>query len=398
MFTRGLRIPADGRLAMRCSLVWPDALCPPLLIPRIPTLRPARWRRGALDLFPARRNRAGLVELALCPLGPGPQIGPGLLQHRGARLGGGLDAAQLGGVLALAALSSASAAWTRACMASRSSSRSRVASARTWSSIRARLLVRPVGVGPRRVRAGLGRGGPLPGGAGGFLVLGRLLARLVAVGLGGADEGLGLGAGPLDRLPRFGGRAVGALTGGSDGGGLVRLSRSHCGVPVGGRGADLPCGLAPGMLDGLVGLLPDGLPGFLVLDDPFPQFRLGGAGVGAAVSASAWAASAASSAVEPRLALSAARPELQRLPGVPRRGQRPSPRWITSGLVATWRCSAGLLAQGPNSARRAGQALDVSRRVAPARLADPLPPAPGSPPRARRARKAVRCGVLGSSQ
>ena len=86
--------------------------------------------------------------------------------------------------------SSASAAWTRACMASRSSSRSRVASAQRLVEHPGRFLVCPVrAFSPRRVRACLRRGGPLVGGPGGFLVLGRLLACLVTLCLGGADAG-----------------------------------------------------------------------------------------------------------------------------------------------------------------------------------------------------------------
>ena len=53
---------------------------------------------------PRLDRRARLVELVLGALGPGPQIGPGLLQYRGVRLSGGLNAGKLCRVLALAAL------------------------------------------------------------------------------------------------------------------------------------------------------------------------------------------------------------------------------------------------------------------------------------------------------
>ena len=93
--------------------------------------------------------------------------------------------------------------------------------------------------GPRGLRAcvlgtGLGRGGPLPGGPGGLLMLARQLPRLVALGLGGADQSVSVGTGPLDRLPRFGGRPIRSLARGGDGGVLVRLGLSHRGVPLGG--------------------------------------------------------------------------------------------------------------------------------------------------------------------
>ena len=110
-------------------------------------------------------------------------------------------------------------------------------------------LARGVLAGPRGLRAcvldtGLGRGGPLPGGPGGLLMLVRLFARLVPGGFGGADEGLSLGPGLFDRLLCFGGRAVGALAGGGDGGGLVRFGCGHRGVPFAGGGVDAGLRLA----------------------------------------------------------------------------------------------------------------------------------------------------------
>ena len=109
-----------------------EALSRLLVLPAAPAPSLRSATGGRLPFLSAR-----LVELALGPFGPGPQVGPCFLQHRGAGLGGGLDAGQLGACSRSRRVSSASAAWTRACMASRSSSRSRAASARTWSSIRA---------------------------------------------------------------------------------------------------------------------------------------------------------------------------------------------------------------------------------------------------------------------
>ena len=144
-----------------------------------------------------------------------------------------------------------------------------------------RFLVCPVGVGPGGIRARLGRGGPLLGGPGGLLVLARLFPCLVTVGLGGADEGLSIGAGLADQL-------LGLPLGLRDPG----LSSAHRGVGVGVGPPDrlvrLRAGLADGFVgltarlgDGLVGFLTDGLPGCLVLDDPVPQFRPGSFRVGA---------------------------------------------------------------------------------------------------------------------
>ena len=228
-----------------------DAHAPPPLIsfPGIPARRPARWRRGAsLSPFGAKHISARLVELTLGPLGPCPQVDSRFLQHCGARLGGGLDAGQLGGVLAVPP--------GQLCLRRLDAGLHGLAQFVTFPrgvgahlvEHPARFLAGPVGVGPRRLSARLGCGGALLCRPGGFLVLACLLACLVAVGLGGADEGLGVGAGPVDRLLRFGGRAPGALIGGRDGGGLVRLGLSHRGVPLGGRGVDAGLCLGPDAL------------------------------------------------------------------------------------------------------------------------------------------------------
>ena len=134
------------------------------------------------------------------------------------------------------------------------------------------LVPLPVGVGaqlvelasgvfpsPRSLRAcvlgpGRGRGRALPG----LLSIG---AGLVAGGLGGADEGLGLGPGLVDRLPRLLGRAVGAGLGLGDAGGLVRPGPGDRLVALGRRGGDLLSRFRAGTLDlgrcggaGLLGL------------------------------------------------------------------------------------------------------------------------------------------------
>ena len=204
-----------------------EALSRLLVLPAAPAPALRSATGGRLPFLSAR-----LVELTLGPFGPGPQVGPCFLQHRGAGLGGGLDAGQLGRVLAVPP--------GQLCLGGLDAGLHGLAQLVTFPGRigphlvehPGRFLVCPVGVGPGGIRARLGCGGPLLGGPGGVLMLARLLACLVAGGLGRLDEGLGLGPGPFDRLPRVGGRAVGALTGGSDGGGLVRLGAPDRAVAV----------------------------------------------------------------------------------------------------------------------------------------------------------------------
>src|SRR5439155_13944103 len=103
--------------------------------------------------------------------------------------------------------------------------------------------------------------GPCLGGGGALVSLRGPCEGLVASVVSGADEGLRLGHGPLDRLPCLRLGAACALRGFSDGGGLVRLGCGDPLVSVGARSAD-----------GFIGFPPDGLPGFLVLDNPVPEF------------------------------------------------------------------------------------------------------------------------------
>ncbi len=113
---------------------------------------------------------------------------------------------------------------------------------------------------PRGFRAGgLGEGSGRSGALPGLLGLG---AGLVPGGLGGANEGLGVGAGPLDRFPRCRFRAGRARPGVGDGGGLVRLGLADGLVTFGRCGADPPGGVRLGLLDPGGGVRA-GLPGLL---------------------------------------------------------------------------------------------------------------------------------------
>ena len=107
----------------------------------------------------------------------------------------------------------------------RISSRSRSVSARSWLE-----LARCVFAGPRGLRACVL--GPRVGGRGALVSLRGLREGLVAGVIGGADEGLGLGPGLLDRLLRLRLRAARALLGRGDAFGLVRLGLLDRAVPV----------------------------------------------------------------------------------------------------------------------------------------------------------------------
>ncbi len=100
---------------------------------------------------------------------------------------------------------------------------------------------------PRGFRAGglgegSGRGGALPG----LLSVG---AGLVPGAFGGADEGPGLGAGPLDGFLRCRLRAGRSCPSLGDGGGLVGLGLADGLVGLGRCGADPPGGVRLGLLD-----------------------------------------------------------------------------------------------------------------------------------------------------
>jgi len=112
-------------------------------------------------------------------------------------------------------------------------------------------------------------------------VLAGLVACLIPVGFGGADEGGGFALGALDRFP---GVLLGlldpglgvALCGGRFGAGLAdRLVRFGAGLGGG------FLGLAACLGGGLVGGVLDGLAGLLVLGDPVAELGSRGAGVGA---------------------------------------------------------------------------------------------------------------------